>query len=323
MVDASAPTGWLVGAYAASPSRIGWDAGAERTYLDAVRAMPGVVGLEIPWTGAGLHLHDEPWLLAWLPADAQIVVTTAPETSARLRASAAFGLASTDADGRHAAVDAANALRDGVHRLRDALPDGRVVAVELHTAPLATPGASSADALHASLSELAARDWAGATLVVEHCDAWSPDRAPAKGHMRLEDEIAVAADLRRAGLPVGVSINWGRSVIEARDPDGATRHVALAADAGVLEGLVLSGAAPEATPLGSAWADVHVPFADGGTYASSLLTSERAAAAIALAPTTAFRGVKVAAPPTASLDDTIAVVAHALAAAGAGAPASA
>ncbi|WP_144720972.1 DUF4862 family protein [Agrococcus jejuensis] len=310
---AHASTGWLVGAYAAAPSRIGWDPDAERRFLDALGALPGVVGLELPWAHGAFHLRDEGWMLERIPSDAQIVVTTAPDTSNRHRASSTFGLASTDEDGRRDAIEATRALHAALPRLRASVPV--VSAVELHGAPRATPGASSASALRESLAEIAGWDWGGARLVVEHCDAWVPTHAPAKGYLALDDELAVVHALRDEGVLVGISVNWGRSVIEQRDPDAGRAHAALAAARGVLDGIVLSGAAPVATPVGGAWADVHAPFADDGAYAGSLLTVERAAATIEAAGHVAFRAVKVGAPSSASVDERIAVVARAIAAA--------
>lgn len=313
MVDtASAPTGWLVGAYAAAPSRVGWDQDDEAEFYEALWALPGVVGLELPWASGAFHARDERWLLEHLPDVSQIVVTTAPDASTRHRASASFGLASADEGGRRAAIEAVRALHASLPRLRTATPLGRVLAVQLHAAPRAEPGASSADLLAASLRELADWDWDGAQLVVEHCDAWMPSRPPAKGYLLLDDEIPAIAALRREGLPVGLSLNWGRSVIEARNADAGREHARLAAAAGVLEGIVFSGAATAATPLGGAWADVHAPFADGEAYASSLLTPEHASAVLIAAGDVRFRGVKVGAPAAASVADRVAIIARAL-----------
>lgn len=313
MADAAdAPTGWLVGAYAAAPSRNGWIPDDERAFLDALWARPDVVGLELPWKSTAFHSRDERWMLDHLPDDAQLVVTTAPDTSDKHRASASFGLASNDEDGRRAAVDATRALHAALPRLRSAIPAGRLLAVELHTAPRAEPGRSSAASLAASLDELLAWDWGASRIIVEHCDAWRPGQQPAKGYLRIEDEIRIVQALREQGAPAGVSLNWGRSVIEARDPDAAQAHAELAVNAGVLDGLILSGAATEATPLGGAWADVHAPFASEGAYASSLLTAERAGAVLHAAGELAFRAVKVGAPPGASVEERIAVVTHAL-----------
>src|SRR5438034_923832 len=75
-----------------------------------------------------------------------------------------------------------------------------------------------ADAFRRSLDELRAWDWRGAALSVEHCDAFVPGQAPAKGFLALGAEIdAIRAS--HGATPVGVAVNWGRSAIEARDPE--------------------------------------------------------------------------------------------------------
>jgi hypothetical protein len=86
-----------------------------------------------------------------------------------------------------------------------------VVAVELHSAPTRGPAgvSSSVASFRVSLGELSGWDWHGAALVVEHCDAWNADHAPAKGFLSLQDELAAIE-----GMPVGISINWARSVRE-------------------------------------------------------------------------------------------------------------
>lgn len=319
MADSGARDGWLVGAYAAAPSRVSWDPNVEAAFFDSLFALPGVIGLELPWKGNAFHLRDERWLLDQLPDDANIVLTTAPDTSDRRRASSSFGLAATEDAGRRAAIEATRAVFDALPRLRDATASGQVLAIELHAAPRPEHGAASVDALRASLDEIVAWDWAGTTLSVEHCDAWFPGQVPAKGYLPIEEEMKVVADLRQQGAPIGLAINWGRSVIECRDADAGRAHAALAADAGVLDGIVFSGAAPVATPVGAAWADVHAPFADDDEFSSSLLTPARAAETLAAAGPTRFKAVKIGAPAGFSPAQRVAVIARALHAVQAGA----
>lgn len=71
-----APTGWVIGAYAAAPSRAGWDPHDEARFYEALAELPGFAGFEVPFADA-LHKVDEPWLIDHLPDDASIVVTTA------------------------------------------------------------------------------------------------------------------------------------------------------------------------------------------------------------------------------------------------------
>jgi len=324
---AGTTTGWIVGAYAAAPSRTGWNPADETAFYNALADLPGVVGFEVPFADT-LHKVDEDWLLAQLRPDADIVVTTAPGTSDRVRASARYGLASTDADGLEAARLHTEATRAAVHRLNDALGRQAVLAVELHSAPPHIDGVSSSDQLHHSLEQIATWDWGGARLVIEHCDSALPGQKPAKGYLSMEDEIRAVTDANDStGAEIGISINWGRSVIEMRDADAGRVHTQRVHDAGLLAGLMFSGASGSETRFGGAWADVHAPVATSAAVAdvqrsdllepTSLLTVERITATLRAAGVAGprdYRGVKVAAPPSGSVDDRIAAVAASLAA---------
>lgn len=331
IIRAQPSNGWLIGAYAAAPSRMAWHPADEARYFDALADLPGVVGFEIPFTDA-LHKFDEQWLFDQLRPESTIVVTTAPGTSDHVRASAAFGLASCDPAGRRAAVDHAASANRAIERMNNALGRSAVVAVELHSAPQYKEGASSAAALLQSLEELAAWDWYGARIVVEHCDAAIPGQAPAKGYLRLNDEIKTVLEVnRRTNADIGIAINWGRSVIERRDPDGARRHVERAREAELLAGVMFSGCSASATRFGSAWADVHAPAAPETAGAEELLfdfleptsfmTSQRIAETLQAAgplDTLGYRGIKTAAPPQATVGERITAVAQSLAIARAG-----
>lgn len=322
-----ATTGWIVGAYAAAPSRTGWNPADEAAFYNALVNLPGVVGFEVPFADT-LHKADEGWLLSHLPPDADIVVTTAPGTSDRVRASAQHGLASTVAAGLEAALIHTDAARAAVHRLNDALGRKAVLAVELHSAPPHIDGASTSDQLQRSLEQIATWDWCGARIVIEHCDAARPGQKAAKGYLSLDDEIRAVTDANRStAFRFGVGINWGRSVIEMRDADAGRAHTQRVQNAGLLAGLIFSGASDSATRFGGAWADVHVPVATSAAAAdsqrhdllepTSLLTAERIVATLHAAGEAGprdYRGVKVAAPPAGSVADRIEAVAASLAA---------
>jgi len=287
----------FVGAYASAPSLTGWDAAAERTYLDAVLALPGVRGLELPWPGR-LHAHDPGWLLAWLPPQIELVVSDIGHTVTSLAGDAGFGLASRDAAGRARAIADTARLRDDVATLA---ARARVVAVELHSAPLASAG--DAGALHASLAEVATWDWSGADLVIEHCDTLVEGQHPEKGYLALDDEIAAVA-----GTPVGLSMNWGRSAIELRDGDAVAAQIARAYASGLLRGLVLSGASAVENTYGPAWEDNHPPFAP--VEGSSLLTVARGRDALLAAGDLDWLALKTGLRP---LDAPVAVKVDAIA----------
>lgn len=325
-------TPYFIGAYAAAPSLVKWDPVAEGKFLASVLTLDGVAGLEIPFTGK-LHKEDEAWFLRQLPENARFVVTTIPGTMARLAADQSFGLASTSASGRRSALQFVQEALEAVKRLNRQLRRPAVVALELHAAPVAANDAASAAALEVSLTELARWETDGARLVLEHCDALMPGQAPAKGFLGLEAEAEAVQRARDAtGYPLGMVVNWGRSVIEQRRPEAGLEHITYLRERGILGGVVLSGCSSVDTRYGPAWADVHVPPAppeparsgasdrtirsDELLERGSLLTIGRIEECLKAAgplPETGFRAIKVAAPPNASVEQRIAAIAQTLA----------
>ena len=276
---------YIVGAYASSPCQTAWDEKAEAAFLDGILAIPGVGGLELPFNGA-LHGFDEAWLLSRLSAGSHHVITCLPGTMQRLARAPAFGLASDDAAGREAAVAFVREARDAVARLHDRLGTAAVMAVELHTAPRRSTEKTSTVSLAASLAELAGLDWQGAALVIEHCDAFTTAHPPEKGFLTLAEEMAVPG--------IGMTVNWGRSVLETRDAATGAAHVATLAAAGRLAGVMFSGCGATPGPFG-AWQDTHMPHDE--VAPGSLLTRARIAETLAAAAGASFMGVKLGARP--------------------------
>ncbi len=291
---------YIVGAYAASPTAAAWDPELEAQYLAQVAALPGFRGLELPFTGV-LH-RDEQWLLDHLGREWDLVLTAIPGTVARVAADPAFGLASTEHDGRIAAVEFTAALRSAVTRINDRTGRRSVLAVELHSAPTAN---GSATEFARSLGEIAQWDWDGAALTVEHCDAIRPEQPAQKGYLSLADELAVVAEI---GPVAGVTVNWGRSAIEGRAAATAVEHIQSAVAADALTGLMFSGAAGRPGPFGEPWLDAHLPpsteddpeFADLRAVESTSLLgpAEIAAALRACAGAAQFTGIKIGVRPT-------------------------
>lgn len=299
---------FIVGAYAAAPRGI--EPGTQfRTYVDDVLALPAVDGLEVPFQGEGSPWNDPAYLHATDPA-AEHVLTMIPATIMALAGSPVQGLASSDADGRKQAVEQLRRAWEFVTSVNEG-PGGRFTAVEVHSAPRRPY--TSADAFRATLEEVLAWDWGGARLLIEHSDAHSDQHEPAKGFLSIEDEISIAVE---RGLDL--SINWGRSVLEARGVDGARDHIAAAATGGRLGALVFSGASGADTLDGPAWADLHLPIRDwsdapiAAEAATSLLTGDEVRAAVAAAhdaPELRYVGVKVSSPSTATPAECLDLVA--------------
>lgn len=177
--------------------------------------------------------------------------------------------------------------------------------MQVHSAPRAP--LTSRDALARSLDDVATLDLAGALVAVEHCDAPARGRTPQKGFLTLDDELAVLT-----GRPERLTVNWGRSAIEGRSAATPLAHVRAAVEAGVLGGLMLSGATGADGPWGPPWEDSHIaPAGDDpalAASAASLLDADHAAAALdATQGTAAYVGAKVTTHP--SLTDPAARVA--------------
>lgn len=248
-----------MGAYAAAPT----DPAERQSYYHALAADPRIGALEVQWTPEVRGAADLPEL----GPGVRVVLTVIATTMARRSADPAYGLASTDPAGQAAALADVRQMCALVAELNAAEPV--VVAVELHSAP--RPGEGAAAAFTTALLEVTGWDWHGATVLVEHCDGVVPGHVAEKGFGAIEDELA-ALELARAqgSTPVGLLVNWGRSVIEGRHCDTAVAHIARAAEQGLLGAVIFSGVAEQATPAGPAWGDLHL--APAPVAADSLLT---------------------------------------------------
>lgn len=279
-----------VGAYAASA---GLDDAGEDALYEGIAAL-GAAGLEQPFDGV-LH-RDEGRLFSRIRPSWSVVLTILPGEMRLLAGDKHFGLASADKDGRSRALEYAESARLAVERLNKALGRRAVTAVQVHSAPrLGGSGAkSSVDRFAESLSELRARDWRGARLLVEHCDAAVPGRECDKGFLRIEDDV-LAAKLSSGKTPLGLSINWGRSAVETRSAAGPLAHIERASQAGLLEALFFSGAVA-AHPEYGVWRDSHAPFST--SVPESLLTPAAARECMAAAGSVGTLGLKLQTKPS-------------------------
>ncbi|WP_226665069.1 DUF4862 family protein [Microbulbifer aggregans] len=251
--------GYFVGAYATAPVTESWEPAIQAEYMNGLKAMPNVRGLEHPFTGK-LHAEDEEWFLANIDPQWDFVFTGMPGVMQRLGENANFGLASSVEEGRQAALAFYEQARQAILKLNRHLGRQAVKALLIHAAPRMTDGDTpEAGPLTESLDTLSSWDWDGATLVLEHCDAKVVGQAADKGFMPLATEIeAVTAANRGANDPVGMCVNWGRSALEARDVAGPVAHLEAIRAAGLLRGLMFSGVSGQESPYG-VWRDTHMP----------------------------------------------------------------
>nr|WP_222528804.1 DUF4862 family protein [Azospirillum sp. 412522] len=302
----------VVGAYAAQP-----DAVSElEAYLEEILSLPGVGGFEVSWGAPGWE-RDAPILADVLGRRkdcAGHVLTLIGAAATAAAKDPAVGLASPDPDGRVRAVQ----LVAAAHRaVMEFLARGqRIVAVELHafpTLPQAEAG-QGGRALERSLCEILSWDWGGTTVVLEHCDARRPGRWQ-KGLLPLAIEIeAVAAAAAVSSTPTGMAVNWGRSAIEEQDATAPCRHVRRLRSAGLLRGVMFSGATDRDGPYGMAWSDVHPPLKD--LAPDSVMDRDQMVATVEAAGNNLlYDGIKVAArPPQTAMKDRIALIRGTLAA---------
>ena len=289
---------FVVGAYPMLPPDDKDRRGTAALYA-ALADLGWVDGIELPFREA--LDAPEPWLAEQLSGRfTQCVITAIPGTMGRAGADPAFGLASPDDGGRSQALAYTRTLLEAVDRLHEAAGQRVVTRVELHSAP---HHQASAEAFHASLSELA-EDFAsrGLGMIVEHCDAEGGVGPSEKAFLPLSQEITACRD-----TPALITVNWGRSVIETHDPATPEHHVRELIEAGLLGGVMISGAGPEKTQWAWAWADAHLPLAEHEP--TSWLTPERVAATMqAAGGSQAYEGLKINTPATASLEEKLAWV---------------
>ncbi len=246
---------WFLGAYAGTASLATFSIRDAEAFYAEVASLPSLAGLELP-----IHAQpkaDDPWQhIHLLPRDLDYILTPLPAVMQSLARNPQFGLASTDASGRQAALQLMDRVRLCVQQLEDHCGRKAVRAVQLHSAPTLQKPAddAGAKALTESLEVLCAQEWSAAELWLEHCDTFLANQTSAKGFLDLQREIDVLQK-----FSIGLSINWGRSVLEGRSVGTALLHIQTAQKAGVLRSLFFSGVALDDPVFGS-WLDNHTPM---------------------------------------------------------------
>lgn len=309
---------YYVGAYASSPCSAGWNAALESEFYTALKHDKRIKGLEHPFLGQ-LHAEDDDWFLANIDPNWQYVLTCVPGIMAALGQNPAFGLASQDEAGREQALAFMQKAREAIVKLNTHCGKPVVTAIQIQTAPNQSKQASSVSALKQSLTTLQSWDWRGTKIIIEHCDTLIEGQVPSKGFLTLAQEIEVVTQLNSTlACDMGITINWGRSVIEARSTEGALQHIEQARKAGVLSGLMFSGASGADTDYGS-WKDSHQPNAKQSANSigaeGSLMTAAHMHECLIAADHKALPvvGIKLGIrPKTASLNDRLAYIDEAL-----------
>ena len=96
-------------------------------------------------------------------------------------------------------------------------------------------------------------------------------------------------------------------MVEGRTPETAVAHVEAAAKAGVLSGLMFSGAGPEETQYGYGWIDGHLPM--NPDEPTSLMDTAAIKAAVRAAGAQErpldYLGVKVCVPKDATVEERL------------------
>ncbi|ABV86849.1 DUF4862 family protein [Shewanella pealeana] len=250
---------YIVGAYATAPSAEGWEPELESLYYQHLKSEDNIIGIEHPFVGK-LHPYDDEWFLSNVSKDWQFVFTSIPGVMGQLANNPHFGIASTNEAGRQAALVFYQQAQQAIMTLNNHLGREAVSFLKIHTAPkISKNSTSSIAALQSSLETMLSWDWHGAKLVIEHCDAYIEGQDAEKGFMRLEDEISAAQYVNnKLQSDLGISINWGRSAIEARSTNGPLQHIELAKQSGLLKGIIFSGASDIEGPYGK-WKDTHMP----------------------------------------------------------------
>ncbi|MDO4912945.1 MAG: DUF4862 family protein [Bifidobacteriaceae bacterium] len=268
----------VVGAYASLPA----ERKDQSAYYELLDEHSWISGTEIPFPGDLADPQQRNWLARHVPAAwHNNTITAIPGTMQNVWKNNTFGIASPIEDGRKAALKFFEELRNAIVDFNQIRGNNDISYVEIHTAP--TQHAET-QACKRSLETLLSWDWAGAKLVIEHCDRFIENQKPEKGFLPIQDEIVLAQE-----FGIGITVNWGRSVLEDRNTQTALEHIRAAVQAEVLKGVMFSGAGPEETQYGYSWIDGHLPM--NPDEPTSLMTAQEILQCVKAANITGLRKV--------------------------------
>jgi len=253
---------YIIGAYATAPSLSIENRLVENKFYDKlIESIPELRGLEIPKRGKGIHFYGSNFLIDIINPSWDNVLTCIPGTMSSLSKNPKFGLASDDKQGRIEALNMHKRANQKVKDINDKCGRKSFIAIQIASAPSKSKGgvSSSINSLIESLDEILSWDWEGAKIVIEHCDTFIKNQSFEKGFLTLEDEIRVLSRFHE-NYEVGITINWGRSAIEGKNPSKPIVHLRKAIKMNMLSGLMFSGTSSNDKVYGS-WTDTHMPFA--------------------------------------------------------------
>lgn len=251
-------TSLVTAAYSISPTSQGWDAEVESKYYQLLKNIDGLQGLEHPFFGE-LHQYDDDWFLHNIDPNWKIIFTGMPGVMNNLSKDPNFGIASDDQEGRQKSLDFYGDACKAIKKLNTYFNKEMVPCIQIHSSPARKNASSSMSSLLLSLQEMQSWDWSGASLVIEHCDAYFSEGESVKGFLTLEEEIeAVTQTNAKMKSNLSFCVNWGRSAIEAQSVEGPLAHIAKLSELDLLTGLMFSGAAAQDPTYGD-WKDSHMP----------------------------------------------------------------
>ncbi len=264
-----------LGAYAASPSFPTWDISLESKFFSMLRKRDWVGGIEFPCF-AYQDPFDMDWFLSQTLPQWDISITTLPLTMNNLSNMPDYGLASSVEDSRQRAVNDMHAVCKIVQRLKKKLGNTSVVSVQIVSAPTRFGNALS---FYVSLKEILTWPWGDTKILVEHCDAFKPQKKFIKGFLSLPEEIQAIQSIKNlTGSQIGILLNWGRSVVEGETIQTILDHIRMARDYGLLRGFIFSGTtAKHDSPygyFGDRHAPLSTPLKEGFFCQESLLTTD-------------------------------------------------
>jgi hypothetical protein len=269
---------YIIGAYASAPSVSSNDEISESSFYDLLKEdIENIKGLEIPFYGNQIHQLGDDYLIDKLEPTWSNVITAVPASFNFLKQNIHFGLASDHEESRLHAIDCHLKLNSIVHKINDKKGKKAISSIQICTSPSVPKDdvSSSEESFKKSLEELLSWNWDGSNLLIEHCDSQKGSNDYQKGFFQIEQEIELLDEFNNKNL--GITLNWGRSVLEGRSVEQIVKHINLSQQNKHLKGFIFSGTSSDDPYYGS-WLDLHMPFYDklksDNRYINSLLTEE-------------------------------------------------